>query len=126
MAIEDIRQLPLQAGAPQRSINEVWTIERSNQLDSIFQTELRGDIAPDPPGCRRRVRVKADGREDRPQPPELTVLGTEIMPPLADAMRLVHGNEADLAAREHRDEGIRPFAGQALRRHVDETVASFE
>ena len=55
---------------------------------------------------------------------QLPVLGSKIVAPLADAVRLVYGDEADTARRQEREEPFAAFADQALRRDVQQAVAS--
>ena len=47
------------------------------------------------------------------------------MPPLADAVRLVHGDEADAAARQVADEALAVLGGQPFRRHIEQPVTTF-
>ena len=64
---------PLQRGTRQRAVDEVRPIERSDELDGIHQTELRGDVAPHPRGGRRGVGVHADPGQPLPKLRQLTV-----------------------------------------------------
>ena len=90
----------------------------------VVQAKLRRDVAPD---ARRRgggVRVQADAGKQLAQPPELAVLGPEVVAPLADAVRFVDGDEADADRRQQRQKLVGAFADQPLGRDVEQLVAS--
>jgi hypothetical protein len=56
---------------------------------------------------------------------KLTVFGPEIVPPLADAVRFVYGDEADAAGGEEREKAVAAVSDQPLGRHIQEAVPSF-
>ena len=112
---EDVLQLALQARARKHAVDEIGPIERSHQLDRIVERELRRDIPTYARGGGRRVRVQADSGEHTAKPGELTILGSEIVAPLADAVCLVHGDETDAGAREQGDEAVAPLSRETLR-----------
>src|SRR5690606_9792307 len=87
------------------------------------QRELRADVVADARGGGRRVSVKRDVRKTRSQLPELPVLGPEVVAPLADAVRLVDGDEAEVAARQPRLKTVAAFADEPLRRNVQQPVS---
>ena len=97
MARQYIEQLPLQRRSRQHAVHEIRPIEGADELDGIHQAELCRDIAPHARGGGGRVRVHADAGQPLAEPRQLTVLRPEVVPPLADAVRLVNGNEADPA-----------------------------
>ena len=68
--------------------------------------------------------MQADAGQQLPQPPELPVLGPEIVSPLADAVRFVHRDEADAAGREQVEEAVAALADQPLGRDVEQAIAS--
>ena len=121
----DVEDLPLQARAREHAIDEVGPIERSDELDRILELELRGDVATHPRRRRRRVGMEADAGKDAAQPAELPVLGTEVVPPLADAVRLVDGNELHVALRQSRQKPVAAVAREPLRRDIEQSVATF-
>ncbi len=124
VAGEHVGELALQVRAREDAIDEVRTIERSDELDGIAQAELRRDVAPD---ARRRgggVGMEADAGQQRPQFPELPVLRAEVVPPLADAVRFVDGHEADLAGGEQVEEVLPPVGEKPFRRHVEQPEPS--
>ena len=122
MAPQHVLQLPLELGPAEHAINQVRPIERSDQLDRIAQRELRRDVAAYARSRGCGVRVKADAGKHLAQPRQLPVLRTEVVSPLADAVRLVHRNEADVRSAELREERLAALAGQPLRRHVEQAV----
>ena len=121
---EHVEQLPLQVRRGQHAIDEVRAVERAHELEGVPQLELRGDVAAH--ACRRRrgVGVHARAGQDRPQPRELTVFRSKVVPPLADAMGFVDRDEAHAARRQELQEMIAAFAHEALRRHVEQPQAS--
>src|SRR5262245_23873234 len=120
MASEHVQQLAFQHGPWQHPVKEIRTVERSDKLQRIAQAELSDDVPADASGRCRGVRVDADARQPLAQTPELPVLRPEIVSPLADAMRLVDGDEADAARREKRQEAVAAFAYQPFGRDVEE------
>ena len=56
---------------------------------------------------------------------ELPVLRTEVVAPLADAVRLVHGDEADRLRRQPAIDDGAAFADQPLGRDVQQPVPPF-
>ena len=106
MAREHVDELLFQRRARQRAINQVGAIERADELDRIVEAELRRDVAPHARRRGRRVGVQADAGEELTQPPELAILGPEVVPPLADAVRFVHRDEADVDGRQHRQKRV--------------------
>ena len=64
-----------------------------------------------------------DAREIVAQPSELAVLRPEIVAPLADAVRLVDGDEAHAALLQHPPEALAALADQPLGRHVEQPAA---
>ena len=78
-----------------------------------------------PSGSGGRVCLQADARKARSKLGELAILGSEVVSPLADTVRLVDSDERDVARLEEREKAVAPFADQTLRRHVEQTVASF-
>ena len=97
---QDVEELPLQAGARQHAVDEVRPIERADELDGFSKPELRGDVAAHARGRRRGEGVQADAGKRAAQPAELPVLRPEVVPPLADAVRFVDGDELHVALRE--------------------------
>ena len=87
------------------------------------ETELRADVfhhARRGRGCERQYghtgQYGADGRY-------LEVGGTEVVAPLRDAVRLVHGDEVHLHALHLGDEELR---GEAFGRYVEKLVGAVE
>src|SRR5439155_4100535 len=122
VAREEVLELPLQRPSRQRAIQQVGPIERSDELDRLAKRELRRDVAPDARGRRRGERVETCGWKHLAEPRELAILRPEVVPPLADAMRFVNGDEAHAARRQAADKAVAPFAHQALRRDIEEAI----
>ncbi len=97
---EDRDQLRVKIGAPQNAVGEIRPVERTDENRRILQTQFADDVALHSLGRRGGERVNRDAGQLIAQGPELAVLGSEIMSPLADAMSLVHGDVADADARQ--------------------------
>ena len=97
MSREHVQDLALQHRSRQHPVQQVLTVERTDEHMRIPQAKLCGDVVPDPSGRRRRIGMHADTWEKLAEPRELAVFGSEVMPPLADTVRLVHRHEGDSA-----------------------------
>src|SRR6476646_2959724 len=106
MTTHHVLNLLLDRGPRDHAIQEVGPVEGPDQLDGRFETELRQDVSPDARRCRRGERVKAHRRPALAERRELAVFGPEVVAPLADAMRFVHGDEADRLASDEARETI--------------------
>src|SRR5687767_15086085 len=95
MSGEDVEQLSLQRRSRQHAIEQVRPIERADEFDRIPERELRRDVAPHARRRGRGVGVQADAGEQVAKTTELAVLGAEVVPPLADAVRFVNRDETD-------------------------------
>ena len=118
---EHVEQLLLQLIAEQHAIHEVRAIERPHFLERVPQPELRDDVAAHAAGGRRRERVDARLRQQRANLAEPAVLGPEVMSPLADAVRFVHGDEAHADLGEPAHEAIAAIADEPFGGHVQES-----
>src|SRR3954465_13958942 len=116
MARQDVQKLPLQIRSCKDAVDQVGAVERTDEFDRIDETELSRDVLPNARGRGCSERVQGDPRQQRAEAAELAVLGTEIMSPLADAVRLVDRDEAHIARGENLDEAVTPLADEALRR----------
>ena len=58
------------------------------------------------------------------QASELTILWSEVVSPLADAVGLVDRHKADLTGREQRQKHVAAFADEPFWRHIQEAVTS--
>jgi hypothetical protein len=105
---QDLLQLLLQRGARQDAVDQIGTIERADQLQRLAQLQLRRDVAAHAAGRGRGEGVQADAGKARSQRAELAVLRTEVVAPLADAVRLVDGDVRDAA--EHLQEALAALA----------------
>ena len=124
VSLEDVEELPLQRRSRQDAVEQVRPIEGADQLDRIAQRELRADVAAHARRGRRGIRVDSDAGQELTQPAELTIFRPEVMPPLADAVGFVHGDEARVARGESRQEAVAAVADEPFRRHVQQTVST--
>ena len=75
---------------------EVWTVESSDGNQRVTQVNQRNDVATHFACCGRGER--GDNRPNRKRVNELAdtqIRGAEILPPLRNAMRLVHRDQRD-------------------------------
>ena len=97
-------QLALRLLLAQHGVADVGAVEAGEEQPRLAQLQAAGDVLA-------RLRVGGGGQrharhagKPRRQPGELQIFGAEIMPPLADAMRLVDGEERDLHPVQHLQE----------------------
>ena len=124
MTPEHVEHLLLQLVAQEHAVDEVGTIERSHFFERIAQPELRHDVATHAAGRRGGEGMDARLRQQRPHLAEPAVLRPEVVPPLADAVGLVHGDEAHAHLRQPAHEAFAAVAHEALRRHVQQARVS--
>ena len=105
------------------AVDEVGPVERPDEHLRVTQGELRDDVLAHPAGGGGGERVQGRAGEVVPEPRELSVLGAELVPPLADAMRLVDRDEADAPRPEPRPERLAALPDEALRRDVQQPAA---
>ena len=120
MALQNFANLRARVDAGNDAIDKIGTIEGSDQHGRIGQFQLLHDIGAHT--LRRRSGVSMDagfGKTalDLGQAP---ILGTEVVPPVADAMRFVNGEGAHLHALDELQETGRE---QSLRRHEQKAIA---
>ena len=121
MPREHVVQLPLQR-------RRAAARGRRGSADRTIRRARAGCAARAAPTMSRRTRavavaVKAcrlTSAKQRAQRAELPVLRPEVVPPLADAVRLVDGDEADAGSAEQRQEAVAALAGQPLGRDVEQ------
>ena len=120
VAREDVEQLLLQGAAAQHAIREVRTIERSDEHQGIAQPQLRHDVASHPLGGGCGERMERHAGKIVAQASELAIFRTEVVPPLADAVRLVDRDEADAGGREHPAQRLASLGHDPLGRDVQQ------
>src|SRR6185503_1462182 len=121
-AVENLQQLTLERAPRQRAVQQVRTIERSDELERIPQRQLGADVPPHARGRRRSERVQADAGQQLPETTELAIFGPEVVAPLADAVGFVHRHEADIAGRQPPDEALAALSHEPFRRDVQQAV----
>ena len=112
MPLKNAQNLLAPINARLDAVNQVGAVEIPNQYQRIDQFQLRNDVI----AHRRRggggACVQAHAWEHAPQLLELPILGSEIVAPLADAVRLINGDGAYAHAAEP---GIEPRRKQSFR-----------
>ena len=93
--VEQIHQLPEGPLLRLHRIRQVGAVEAGDEAGAIAETQLGCDVFPYPLGRRRGQRHHRRIGEARPQLGQVAVVGAEVVAPLADAVRLVDGDEAD-------------------------------
>ena len=97
--------------------SQIGALEPGHDLQRVRQAKLSGDVGAHLRGRRGRER-RGRYTEIPLEVAEAAVIRTKIMPPLADAVRLVHDQADDSGARQGRPERR---ARQPLWRDVRET-----
>src|SRR5436309_9076063 len=120
MTRENLLELTLERAARQCAIQQVRPIVCADQLQRVPQPQLSGNVAPYAGCCRRGECVKACAGQQVAKPPELPILGPEVMPPLADAVRLVNRDEAHAAGGEAMEKHLAALSNQPLGRDVQQ------
>ncbi len=99
---------------------EIRTEEGALDAAGRFHAELGDDVVLDFPRRRGGERQHGHAAKTVLQPREIAVGGPEVVPPLADAMGFIHGDEPQVHLfQERRDVGIEPF-----RSGVDQLVVA--
>ena len=99
---------------------QIGAVEARRQPERLLQAQLGLDVPADPRGGGGRK-----GRDHRPggqlvdERADLQIAGAEVVPPLADAVRLVHRHHAD---RLRLGEAQEALGHQPLRGHIDDLV----
>ena len=122
MPLEHVEDLRLERRSRQHAVHQVRPVERADQLGHVTKAKLRDDVAAHARGGRGRVGMQADGRPAIAQACELAVLRTEVVPPLADAMGFVDGDETDRPRRQHVEKTVAAVADQALGGDVEQSI----
>ncbi len=92
--------------------------EAAQHLVRAGHVQARDDLAPDGGRGRGRAGDEARRTEALDEIADLQVVGPEVVAPVADAVRLVDGEQRERELREHAfDEG---FRREALRRDVEQ------
>ena len=88
---EDLKRLSDAVGARHDTVAEVGSIERAQQHLGIAQVELRHDVISHSRCGGGGKGVEARGRKSRAEHRQLPILWSEVVPPVANAMRLING-----------------------------------
>ena len=121
MAPQHLQHLRLCIDARNDAVHQVRTVERADQHRRILQAQLVDDVGAHALRGRRRVSVHAGLRKAGLELGELAVFRPEVVTPVADAVRLVDGERADLEAFDELQKARRQ---QALRRHEHQSIAA--
>ena len=100
---------------------QVGAVDARAHLDRIAQPQRAHDVGRDAWRRRGRQRHRAARADRVARIGESQVVGTEVVAPLAQAVRLVDGEERDLAFR---DGGAEACVAEALRRHEHEPAGA--
>ncbi len=115
--LEKVQKLRLHLLALHDGVGNVRPVERGREHFRIPQPQPVDDVFPRHRIGRRRQRdPRHAGKIDR-KARQLPIFWPEVMPPLADAMRLVDRKEADVRILQHRLEAGRV---EPLWRHVEQ------
>ena len=113
VAVEDFAHLPAHVQPRQHPEGEVRPVEVADEYVRVAQVKLLEDVRADLLGGGGGVGVDGGAGEQLAEPAELAVLGAKVVPPLADAVGLVHGDRTHPARGvEEPDEAVQ---GESLR-----------
>ena len=93
MAVDDLSHLPPQLLARLDAVDEVRSVERADEHLRLRQPQLADDVLANAASGRRRVGMYGSAWEGFLQSPQRPILGPKVVPPFADAMRLVDREE---------------------------------
>ena len=114
---QEIEQLASRVVLQRHPVADVRPVEGGDEPGRVLQAQALGDFAP---GGMVGGGGERDARHFRPalvQQVEFAVFGPEIVAPLRDAVRLVDGEQRDVAAPE---QGQETLGEQALGRDVEQ------
>ena len=114
MAADHFLDLQDFVGTRNDAVAQVRPIEIADQDHRLPQPQLAADVGAHLLCRRSREGVNRRTGKELAQLAELAVFGTEIVSPVADAMRLVHGERAHASLAQQCAERR---SGQPLRRH---------
>ena len=119
---EEGQQLADALAARLDRIADIGPVEARDETLRLLQPELAGDVGACLGVGRRGERNAGHARKALRQHGEAPVVRAEIVAPLADAMRLVDGEQRERRPVQHVEEARR---GEALGRHIDEVEPAF-
>ena len=111
MAAEDRERLRHSVGAGHDPVDQIGTVEDTDEHRGVAEVQLLCDIVPHP-GCGGgREGMQAGLRESLPEQGQLAVLRPKVVSPLADAMGLVdreplHANTGERVEQTRIDEPL--------------------
>jgi hypothetical protein len=105
------------------AVTEVRAVEVSDEDERLAQPQLGADVLAHLRGRRRGVAVNGGAGEPVAQLAQLPVLGTEVVTPVADAVRFIDRERAHVHAAEQRAERRRR---QALGRDEEQAQRAVE
>ena len=95
VAVDHFADLAKEIGAAGHAIDQVRPVERANEDFGLGEAELAGDVVADSLGGGGGVGVDADGGKYVLERFEHAIFGAEIVPPVADAVGFVDGEERE-------------------------------
>ena len=96
---------------------EIGSEERAAELGGVHQSQLIGDVAGDGLGCGGGEREHGNP-ETGLQSGEVAIGGSEVVTPLADAMCLVDGDQAEVDAVQRPPDGRLDALGGGVHQFV--------
>ena len=111
------KDLPFRIAGFTDFIGEVFPVERTHEHTGVLQAQFTDDIILHGTGGSRGHRDHRDVRPGLLDHPEFPVLGTEVMTPPGDTVRLVDRNKRKGETLQHPD---KPVADEALGRDIEQ------
>ena len=130
-AIDDARLVPVPVdrrghlrdaiGARPHAVDEIGTVERADEDQRVAQPKLGDDVVANLRRGGGRIGVDGQRGKHLAQDAQLPVFRPEVVAPLADAVRFVHGDEDRLRAPQPREKAVHH---EALGRDVEQLHAA--
>ncbi|EGY01901.1 hypothetical protein AZA_54302 [Nitrospirillum viridazoti Y2] len=117
VAADEVQQLPALIVLGRHAIGDVGPVEAGDELPRLAQSQALHDVGLGLRVGRGRQRDARHGGETLVQHRQLQVFRPEVVAPLADAVRLVQGEQADARPVQQLQEAR---GDQPLRRHVQQ------
>jgi hypothetical protein len=122
---EDASKLVVKIAAAKHAVRQVRAIEGPDQNLRRRQAQLFDNVGSNALGGGGGKRMERHAGEVVAQPSELAVLGSEIVAPLADAVRFIDGDKPDAGLMQDPPQRRPAVTRDSLRRNVQQAAAIF-
>ena len=128
VAFEDGLDLVDESDTGEDSVGEIGSVEGPDVDGGFAQVELLDDVVADALGCGGGEGVDGGLREAGAEFGDASVLGSEVVPPVADAMGFVDGDgvEVDVVKESEEARGEEAFGGDVEEVEFSGAGAAFD